>query len=257
MDLLPSIVILLAALFATVEIVVTPRIRQRLITGLAGGPKLTPTNSAYYIRRWQTAGWSSCLPFAVVDDCYTPLMTNMVPIARWTREEARKIAGLFPERRFELIEGELIEKMGQNPPHAFLIKVLTSLLLKIYPGRIGVQSPIVLGPDTEPEPDLTVLTRDLDAFRHRLPEAVDVLLVIEVSDTTLAFDQGSKLELYARSGIPFYCVMDVQRNKLFWYCEPKDTNYRRTIIMEPGDIVYMPPKGPEISVAELFGLKVV
>jgi hypothetical protein len=70
------------------------------------------------------------------------------------------------------------------------------------------QNPVTLEPQSEPQPDLTLLKFRADRYAHALPTAADVLLIVEVSDTTLDYDRGEKLRLYARHGIPEYWIVD-------------------------------------------------
>src|SRR5262249_58593782 len=105
----------------------------------------------------------------------------------------------------ELIEGELINKMGQKPPHAYVIAVLNRLLGAAFPGRIRIQSSIALpdpdGQYSEPEPDVVLLYKDDPQFFTRHPGPKDIALLIEVADTTLGFDRSTKYRLYARAAI--------------------------------------------------------
>jgi len=123
-------------------------------------------------------------------------------------------AGLFAGQRFELIDGDLIDKMGQNPPHSSAIHLVLAWLAKILElRRIRVQSPIQGGgPDQKwslPEPDLAVLSEWKGDYHYRNPRGDEVLLVVEVSDTTLRYDQTEKRDLYARAGVREYWVLDL------------------------------------------------
>jgi Uma2 family endonuclease len=148
----------------------------------------------------------------------------------WTREEAEKLAEIFPGQRYELIEGELINKMGQKPPHAGLIRILMSMLEAAYPTRVRVQSSISVpdpeGTYSEPEPDV-VLLRTADPFLDRHPGPADIALLIEVSDTTLPLDRGTKAALYARCGIEEYWHIEVTNHLA---CTMKTSNTVRTLL---------------------------
>ena len=80
--------------------------------------------------------------------------------------------------------------------------------------------PVVLGEFSEPQPDLTLLKRRADFYSGKHPEAADVLLRIEVSDSSLTFDQGVKLRIYARYGVVEYWVVDVEGRRVVTYREP-------------------------------------
>src|SRR5207248_2403399 len=109
----------------------------------------------------------------------------------WTRDEAARLTEILPGQRYELIEGELINKMGQKPPHAFLLALLNTVLSQNFPGRVRVQLPIALpdpeGITSEPEPDVLVLKNSSPEFMRRHPGPHDIALLIEVSDTTIQF----------------------------------------------------------------------
>src|SRR5437763_5948302 len=113
-------------------------------------------------------------------------------------------AGILTEDdRVELIEGEIIQMPPIGSRHASCVGYLTSELAFALRGRaiLYVQNPFELSSHSEPEPDLSVLRLRDDRYVRHLPTADDVLLIIEVSDTTLAFDQRVKLPLYAREGV--------------------------------------------------------
>jgi hypothetical protein len=116
----------------------------------------------------------------------------------WTREEVARLGEMFAGQRYELIEGDLIDKMGQKPPHAYLISLLNTVLSEAFPGKIRVQLPISLpapqGITSEPEPDVLVLHQksSASAFLHRHPGPPDIALLIEVSDSTFEMDRERK-----------------------------------------------------------------
>jgi Uma2 family endonuclease len=146
---------------------------------------------------------------------------------RFTVEQAYKIAEMFPGGRWELIEGDIISKMGQKPQHAYVIQTLDELLNRLFPGRIRIQLPLSLpGEYTEPEPDAVILNKHCRDFFERHPGPADVTLLIEVSDTTLEMDIGTKKRLYARAGIQEYCVVDLQHRRTFVCREPAGDEYK-------------------------------
>ena len=154
------------------------------------------------------------------------------PRKRFTVEEVQQMldAGLFAGQRFELIDGDLIDKMGQNPPHAYAIRLVFAWLVKVLePGRVQVQSPIQAGgPDQKwslPEPDLAVLPELKDDYRYRHPLGDEILLAVEVSDTTVRYDQNEKRDLYARAGVREYWVLDLGRRQLTQHRSPANGKY--------------------------------
>ncbi len=155
---------------------------------------------------------------------------------RWTREECRRLhaAGFLPGR-YELIDGEIIEKMPKNPPHRIALILLAAWLETLF-GRLCVQTqdPIVLPiPDdrsTEPEPDVAVTRESATSYTQDNPGPQDLLLVGEVSDTTLAYDLQSKANLYAAAGISDYWVLDVVGRRLYVHRRPASDGYREVRI---------------------------
>ena len=172
----------------------------------------------------------------------------------WTREEAAKLKDLFPEQRLELIEGDLIDKMGQKPPHAYVLMVLTHLFSQAFPARVRVQSSITLpdpeGIRSEPEPDIVVLHHPSADFFHRHPGPPDIALLIEVSDTSLPMDRETKARLYARSGIETYWIVDIQRRRILVFQHPGAEEYNSITTHEGNESVSFP--GISILVESLF-----
>ena len=128
--------------------------------------------------------------------------------------------GWFEGRRAMLIEGEILEMPGPNPPHAALTTKV-DYTLRRYFGHgyvIRNQSPLVLGQSTDPEPDLAIVAGQLMDFYAAHPTSA--LLVIEVADSMLAFDTTQKASLYAAAGIEDYWVVDLVENRLIVYRDP-------------------------------------
>ena len=159
--------------------------------------------------------------------------TSTVPTRhRITVEEYERMiaANVWPEdERLELIEGELVRMSPINAPHAAAVKRLTELLRDRLGKRalVGVQDPIVLDDQSEPEPDISVLRRRADYYANAHPSPADVLLVVEVSDTTLEYDRDVKARLYARAGIPETWVVDLNGDRVIVFRDLEDGEYTR------------------------------
>jgi len=181
------------------------------------------------------------------------------PRKRFTREEVERLAetGVFDGQRCELIDGDLIDKMGQNPPHAFALQLLMRFLTGLFEGDlIRVQLPLEAAPgDRErslPEPDFALLRERNIEHRSRHPRGDEMLLVIEVSDTTAAFDRSRKATLYARAGVPEYWVLDLNARMLVVHREPDGTQYRQTFLHAPEEAVPLPGRSETIRVADIL-----
>jgi Uma2 family endonuclease len=165
-------------------------------------------------------------PLAVEDE--PPAQTK-----RWTREECRFLAesGLIDPRRYTLIEGELIEKVSKNAPHMLAAMLLLEWLVGVFGMRRVLQEPSVhLAPQdtpfSDPEPDMAVLNRPFPELRRKA-EPREILLLIEVSASTLHTDTGRKAALYARAGIADYWVLDMKGRRFLVHRDPVDGAYRQ------------------------------
>lgn len=152
-----------------------------------------------------------------------------MPYHRWSVEEYHRMAtsGLLDETdRVELIEGELIDMAPIGSKHAFRVDRIARAL-QLAAGTsflVRVQNPVLLGEHSEPQPDIAMVKDKNYAEGHPGPE--DVLLIVEVSDATLAYDRDVKLSLYARHGISEVWLLDVNAGDLTVYREPAEGQYR-------------------------------
>jgi Uma2 family endonuclease len=124
-------------------------------------------------------------------------------------------AGVFaPDARVELIEGEVIDMAPIGTRHASAVKKLNALLSAAAQGRaiVAVQDPLRLSDASEPEPDLMLLRPRADFYAQAHPGPADVLLLIEVSDSTAAYDRSVKLDLYARHRVAEVWIVDLDSN---------------------------------------------
>ena len=139
-------------------------------------------------------------------------------------------SGLLDQQRLELVDGELIDKLGKKRPHVFALALMSIWLRRVFgEAFVHQESPIDVSPEdnpsNEPEPDLVVLNRDIWHFRAANPGPSDLRLVVEAADTTLRFDLTTKARLYARAGIIEYWVLDVSGRRLIVHREPQFGKY--------------------------------
>jgi Uma2 family endonuclease len=132
---------------------------------------------------------------------------------RFTRQEYYRMAevGILTRNdRVELIQGEIITMAPQGRRHRAFVDNLNQLLATKLAGRaiVSVQMPLVLSEDTEPEPDIQVLRRRVVPYKEREAHAEDAVLVIEVAQTSLAYDRSTKRQLYGAAGIAEYWIVD-------------------------------------------------
>ncbi|MGB4946085.1 MAG: Uma2 family endonuclease [Candidatus Competibacter denitrificans] len=190
----------------------------------------------------------------------TPLIERElmnVPRHRWTVGEFHRMAelGLLDEdSRVELIDGEVVEMAPIGSEHAGHNNHLLSLLAYRLYGKAVVagQNPVVLGGYEEPQPDIALLRWREDYYRTSHPHAEDVLLIIEISDSTLHYDRDVKIPLYARNGIPEVWLLDIQNRQLDIYREPINGQYQQRDCRRTGQIAPILCPDAIIDLAELF-----
>lgn len=179
---------------------------------------------------------------------------------RWTVSEFQRMGEtgfLDPQARLELIAGELFEMAPIGSFHAGMIRILAEKL-RLATGNAAMvdsQNPIVLDENSEPQPDLVVLRPRSDYYLNEHPHAKDVLLLIEVSDSTVQFDRKTKVPLYARHGIPeVWLVVGPHRRHIEVYRDPQPERggYRTRFQVQEGVLTPVLLLGAEIRLSEVF-----
>jgi Uma2 family endonuclease len=167
-----------------------------------------------------------------------------VQILRWqftVADFARMIeAGIFAEDdRVELIDGEVRAMSPIGPRHAAIVKRLNALMSRQVGDRtiLSVQDPIQLTDYTEPQPDLAVLRLREDFYVQAHPVPADVLVVVEVAETSLEYDREEKVPRYAQVYIPEVWLLDVERETVTQYTQPDGTCYREEQTFQRGHIL--------------------
>ena len=150
---------------------------------------------------------------------------------RFTRAEYRRMAevGILGEDdRVELIRGEIVQMSPPGRRHVAFVDNLNQLLVLRLAGRaiVSVQNPVALTDDSEPQPDLAVRRLRPVPYKEREAHAEDALLLIEVADSSLAYDRSTKLRLYAEAGIPEYWLVDCAAETVEVYRTPGSQGYR-------------------------------
>ena len=162
---------------------------------------------------------------------------------RWTREEYLGMAekGFLGEgSRTELIDGNILDKMPQGNAHILAVKLLFYALQAAFSeeSHLAVQSTLPLSDDAMPEPDLLVLQGGPRDYSGRDPDPkADILLLVEVSDTTLTFDRTDKTRLYAANGVPEYWILDLRHRTLEIRRRPLGEGYAETLILQADETV--------------------
>jgi Uma2 family endonuclease len=160
-----------------------------------------------------------------------------------------EIGVLAPDARVELIEGEIIDMPPIDSDHASVVDQLNHLLTGALGGQavVRVQGPVRLSRSSEPEPDIALLKPRPDYYRHAHPAGADVLLVVEVSDSSLRYDCDVKVPLYARHDVPEVWIVDLAGERLHFYRSVADGVYRDHLVeAHPGAV--SPISLPELTV---------
>jgi Uma2 family endonuclease len=159
---------------------------------------------------------------------------------------------LHPDDRTELIEGEIIDMPPIGDRHASVVRLLTKRLVRAVgdAAEVSSQLPVRLSLRTEPQPDFAIVKAKRGGYRKH-PVASDVLLLIEISDSTLRYDLGKRATLYAAHGVPEYWVFDLQRDRVWRHRTPSELGYAQVDEIEAGTLT-VPTLGAGLSLAELF-----
>ena len=161
---------------------------------------------------------------------------------RFTTEEYHQMgeAGILSEeKRVELINGEIVEMSPSKSPHAGVVNLLNKLLNnRLGEGYIlTVQNPIHIEPYSEPEPDLAILHYRVDFYTKSHPIPEEIVILIEVADSSLEKDRLVKLPLYAEADIPEVWIVNMQDKQIEIYTEPGNGTYLQSVIYQRADTV--------------------
>jgi Uma2 family endonuclease len=134
---------------------------------------------------------------------------------------------LAPDARVELIDGEIIDMAPIGSRHNATVNRLAEILKSAAGDTVIVQAQgsISLGAFSEPEPDIALLRRRGDFYWSAQPGAADIVLIVEVAGSSLAYDRDVKVPLYARHGIPEVWLIDIETQRLKRYREPSRNGY--------------------------------
>jgi Uma2 family endonuclease len=162
---------------------------------------------------------------------------------------------LRADDRVELIEGEIVDMAPIGSRHAGKVERLRRILERALGDVVLVftQNPIVLGPRSALQPDLALLQPRADFYEPAHPGPADVILLVEVADTTQRYDRQVKLPLYARHGVPEVWLVDLEENAIEVFREPSADGYRHAERL--ADLTAVPVAGlPGVAVdlRELF-----
>ena len=184
----------------------------------------------------------------------TPLRTHNFTVDEYHRMAE---AGVFHEDdRVELIDGQVVEMTPIGVPHAGCVNRLTELFSPLAGtiATLSVQNPVILAEHEEPQPDFTVLRHRADGYGARHPRAADVLLVIEVADTSVESDRQVKIPLYAQAGVPEAWLVNLPAERIEVYRDPAGGGYADVTNVSGGETLtpFLLPDA-RLSVADVLG----
>jgi len=132
-----------------------------------------------------------------------------------------EIGMLTEDDNLELLEGYLVHKMSRNPPHDRVIQRSNRVFIRVLPSNwdLRIQCAITL-PNSEPEPDISIVRGDDSNYEHRHPSPADIGLLIEMSDATLACDRIDKGRIYAHANIACYWIVNLVNRQIEVYTQP-------------------------------------
>lgn len=167
-----------------------------------------------------------------------------VPLLRrlFTVKEYHKMveAGVFsPDDQVELIQGEIIKMSPIGKRHAATVNRLVRLFTQLLGEDIilSPQNPIELNNNSEPQPDIALLLPRSDFYESKLPQPQDVLLLVEVADTTANYDREVKIPVYAQGGITEVWLVDLNQQCVEVYREPISNRYQNMQKLRRGDFL--------------------
>jgi Uma2 family endonuclease len=167
----------------------------------------------------------------------------------WTKKEYYKLIdiGFFNGKRAELIEGEIIEISPMKTPHAVTIRLVETILAKVFGENYDVrgQLPIDLGDINEPEPDVAVVKGNISDYLESHPKTAE--LIVEISAATLSYDRNTKAKLYARNGIKDYWIVDLKKRRIEVCRIPQLDKYQEITFFNESDEV-SPLAKPEVKI---------
>ncbi len=188
----------------------------------------------------------------------TPSVTVQAPKRHFSVDEYHRLAeaGILHENdRVELIHGEIIQMSPIGPKHAGNLDRIVRILTFLF-GESAIvrsQNPVRLNGQSEPEPDISILKPRDDFYTAAHPKPEEVLLIIELSESSLEYDREVKLPEYASNGIPEYWIVDLKTDRIIIHTGPSGEEYLNIKTYQINERLESPGLPKPISVRELLG----
>ncbi len=157
----------------------------------------------------------------------------------WDYHRMTEAGVLNEDSRVELIRGQIIDMASIGAPHFRMVNRLTRLLVPLVgaQGIVSIQNPVRLDDGSEPQPDVTILHPRMDEEDAGTPGPSDVLLLIEVADSSLMFDRATKLPMYAEAGIREFWIVNLQERAVEVHRNPEGDRYARVRRIGSGELL--------------------
>ncbi|NES82311.1 MAG: Uma2 family endonuclease [Moorea sp. SIO2B7] len=179
----------------------------------------------------------------------------MKTLAKWSVQDYHSMisTGIFRDRRLELLGGEIIEMSPEIPLHYYQAQSNVDYLQSLLKNKAHVRfnGPITLL-DSEPEPDLAIVKNPKERYIHHHPNNEEIFWLIEVSQSTLAYDISDKKKTYARNKIEEYWVIDLKKSQLYVFRNPLEEDYKIESIVTEGILTPLAFPNVEIAVNKLL-----
>lgn len=161
---------------------------------------------------------------------------------------------LTEDDRVELINGEIIEMSPINNPHVTCINKMTMFFASLVKGKaiVSVQNPVVLDNYNEPQPDLVLFKHRDDFYFDKKAAAKDVIVAIEVADSSLGFDRNVKSTIYAQHGISEFWIINLKKKELEQYRKPSSDRYEQLNTYKLKEILILEALDLEVKVTDLI-----
>jgi len=188
-------------------------------------------------------------------------LNNAMPVLaphRFSVKEYYRMAEtgvLKPDARVELLDGQIIDMAPIGPFHSGSLNRLNRHFNRLSKGRwlVSAQNPVRLNKYSDPQPDLLLLKPSADDYTTRHPLPAEVFLLIEIAESSLAYDRREKLPAYGRAGIQEVWILNLNERVVEVYREPNSKGYKSSVVLRTGDKA-CPMAFPDVGVdvAELL-----
>ena len=180
------------------------------------------------------------------------------PLMRWTIEDYHRLvdSDVLVNRRVELINGQLLEMAPEGAPHSHSVQSGADYLRERLSKKALIRDahPITLSA-SEPEPDIAVVMLPRSRYAAKHPHPEDIHLLVEVSQSTLAYDLNTKKQLYAESGIPEYWVADITTKQVYVFRQLQAGIYTEEAVFKSGTIAPLAFPSASVQIDAFWGLE--